>query len=42
MGTEVVEQTHILPDRKAVIVSRPLSVVRSKEKIPLMQLTPDH
>jgi len=40
--TEDTEKINVFPGRKTAIVSRPLFVVRSKVKIPFMQLTTDH
>ncbi len=40
--TEDPEKINVFPGRKTAIVSRPLFVVRSKVKIPFMQLTTDH
>jgi hypothetical protein len=40
--TEDTEKIKVFPGRKTAIVSRPLSVVRSKVEIPFMQLTTDH
>ena len=39
--TEDTEKIKVFPGRKTAIVSRPLFVVRSKVKIPFMQLTTD-
>jgi hypothetical protein len=40
--TEDTEKTNVFLGRKTAIVSRPLFVVRSKVKIPFMQLTTDN